>query len=35
MKAVPHLKHRRACKPDKRSAIRQIRTKWRGRGLQA
>ncbi|EDL3748603.1 hypothetical protein CSG19_22270 [Salmonella enterica subsp. enterica serovar Muenster] len=30
VKAVPHLKHRCACKPDERSAIRQIRTKWRG-----
>ncbi|EAQ5864181.1 hypothetical protein E2360_20975 [Salmonella enterica subsp. enterica serovar Wien] len=30
MKAVPHMKHRCACKPDKRSAIRQTRTKWRG-----
>ncbi|EBN1357836.1 hypothetical protein DA966_21320 [Salmonella enterica] len=31
VKAVPHLKHRCACKPDERSAIRQIRTKWWGR----
>ncbi|ECC1744886.1 hypothetical protein FNI91_17885 [Salmonella enterica subsp. salamae] len=32
VKGVPSLKRRCVCKPDKRSAIRQTRTEWRGGG---